>query len=175
MAAKKDLPVINLTRAEAEAIDADRIELELVPRLSLGHCKSYLVREIEAGNISVSADVIKAWTYGAIIVKGVDGEKVPGKKEALQTLTAAQFGKLSAKEVAGLVRDHTTEKRASCIVTALMTEAGLRPEPADLVYLSNGRMSIEGFELQRTTRVIDTSILIKGVKINGKTAEEEDE
>jgi len=170
--AKKDLAIINLTKAEAKAIDAKRIETELVPRLSLRHCKTYLVREVAAGAISVPETVVKAWTYGAVAIKGVDGGKVPGRKEAEETMTKAQYAKLDAAAKAALLKEHTTEKRAGYIVTALMTRVGLVPEAKDIVFLSNGRMAVDGIVLETARKATDFSALVYGVEINGVAVNE---
>lgn len=170
--AKKDLIKIELTQTQAEKYSAQKIKAELVPRLSNRRCKTFLLQKIEAGIVEVPAPAIGIFTYKAIAVKGVDVGDVAGKKEPIRSFEKAAYEKLDAKAVAALVQEHTTEKRAAYIVTALLSEGKLKPSPAELVFLSNSRIAVEGVVIESTRKGLDISALVAGVQIRQPEADE---
>lgn len=167
---KKDLATIELTKTQAAKYTVDQITSDLVPRLSNRRCKAFLVNQVEAGAIQVPAVAIGAWTYKAVAVKGVEvPDTVAGKKVAVLELTEAKYAELGAKGVARLIEEHTTEKRAAYVVQALLVKGKVTPSAHDLVYLSNGRVAVEGIAIESTRQGIDMGALIAGVTI-GKPA-----
>jgi len=167
---KKDLSTIKLTKDQAEKFSAKQISTDLVPRLSNRRCKAFLVGQVEAGAIQVPASLIGAWTYKAVAVTGVDAGKVAGKKDPVQKIGKAEYAKLGAAEVANLVREHTTEKRAAYIVQALLVNGKVVPSPRDLVYLSNGRVAVNGVTIESTRKGLDMNSLVAGVTIGKSEA-----
>jgi hypothetical protein len=165
--AKKDLATINLSQNEVKGFTSDRtkIEAELTPRLSNRHCKAFLVNSIKEGAIEIPVEGISSLTYKAVGIKGVKvAEGISGKQKPVVELTKEQFGKLSPKEVAELIENYTTEKRAAYVVQGLLLQ-GLPITAKDLVYLCNGRVAVEGVALESPRKGINISVLISGVKI----------
>lgn len=169
---KKDLTTIDLTQTQAEKYTAEQIQADLIPRLSNRRCKAYLVQKIETGIVKVPANSIGTFTYKAIAVEGTDVGDVPGKKDPIKTFKKAEYNKLEALGIAALVKDHTTEKRATYVVQALLESGKLSPTPADLVYLSNGRITVEGIVIESTRKGLDMGALIAGVEISQPDAED---
>jgi len=170
--AKKDLATINLTQDEAKKFSAKRIEEDLVPRLSNRRSKFFLVDQIESGAIQVPAALVGPWTYKTVAVKGVEVDKMPGRKEPVRTITKDAFAKMDAKAVAKLIEKHTTEKRAAYVVQALLTGGVVKPTARDLVYLSNGRIAVHGITIESTRKGIDLTSLVAGVTIGKPAAKE---
>jgi len=170
---KKDLSIIELTKAQAEKFSAEQIQSDLVPRLSNRRCHAFLVSKVETGAINIPAQAIMALTYKAVSVTGVD-VKCAGKKKPVVTMSKAEFGKQGPGGVAKLLREHTTEKRAMYAVTALLTEGKLSLSPRDMVYLSNGRVSVAGITIESARQGTDMGALIAGVTIAKPAVADED-
>lgn len=169
MGGKKDLATIKLSQDQAEKYSVAQIAEDLVPRLSNRRCMAFLVRQVADGDIKVPANLIGLWTYKAVEVTGVENGKVAGKKTPDKKITEAEYAKLSAKKVADLLKEHTTEKRAAYVVEALLKAGKIKPTAHDLVYLSNGRVAVAGIKIESTRTGIDMKSLVAGVVIGTKT------
>jgi len=166
---KREIQVVNLSKAEAEAISTEDLLKAMTPRISERRALKVLADVLKDGTVTVEEpETLADWTYKAVVVKGVDMSEVTGSKEPKVTLTKANFESLTGEQMAKYIEEHTTEKRASLIMLALIG-FGLPLTPVQIVDLSNRRITVEGVELPKTTtsRKRDSVVLVKGVNVNG--------
>jgi len=166
---KRNLPVVKMTREEAEAIDTAKLLEAMTPRISERRAKKVLVDVIGDETVTVTEpETLMDWTYKHVAVTGAKADEVQGSKTPKQTLSAKQFKELDGAGMAALVKEYTTEKRAGQIMLALI-EFGLKPSPEQIVELSNARIAVEGVENPRVAGPRrDSVVLVKGVSVNGK-------
>lgn len=169
VAAKKmaDLKPIKLTQEEFDALDADALRAKLCSepqsRISRERGKAYLVERITAGKInSITAAVIMDWTYRGVVIEGV---AVNGQGRAVEnapkTLTQKKFDELTPAGKAALIKEFTHKRRAADVIIPDLVTAGMPMSAEDVVYLTNGRVEIEGVEIAKTNKV--THAIVAGV------------
>jgi hypothetical protein len=164
---KKNLAVINYTVDSYKTVTPEVLAEVLSPRISLLNAKKVLADIIGNGTISITdPEVLADWTYKAVHVEGtVYGDDVSGKKIPEIVLTSAQFSEVTPEQVAGYIKEHTTEKRAGEIINALIAGGCYIPTATEIVRLSNGRILVEGVSIAKANK--DThKVLVRGIKVN---------
>ncbi len=145
-----DLTPIKLTQIEFDALDADGLRAKLCSepqlRISRERGKEFLVDRISSGRInSITPEMIANWTYKAVIVAGVviGGQgKLP--ENASKKLTQEEFDTLDAPGKAALINEFTHKRRAADVIIPDLVTAGMPMTAEDVVYLTCGRVEIEG-------------------------------
>jgi len=150
-----DLKLISLSMEELEKKTAQELaDLITVPdnRLSRERSKQELVSRIASGRIKVGEpSTLMDWTFKNVQIEGVDA-KVRGVKEAKVTLTQEQFNALSDAEKAAYVKQYTNKRRVAESILPELIRKGMPLSPEDVVYLTNGRIAIDGVVVQRQSR-----------------------
>lgn len=146
----QDLKPIKMTQEEFGKLDAAGLRAKLCTepqsRISRERGKAFLVERVEAGRInSITPEVMMNWTYKAVQIEGatVEGQGfTPGR--AKKKLTQTAFGKLDAAGKATLIKEFTHKKRAADVIIPDLVTAGMPLSAEDVVYLTCGRIEIEG-------------------------------
>lgn len=166
---KRNIPVVEYTEETFGALSAEELLTVMTPRISERRALKVLLEVISDGTVTIEEPPTLAdWTYKAIAVEGADLTEVSGAKTPKVSMTQKDFAALDGPGMAKLIEEHTTEKRASQIMLALM-EYGLVLTPEQVVALSNNRIKIEGVTLPSTSTKRDSVILVKGVQVNGNS------
>lgn len=166
---KRDIPVVEYTQEALAKLSQEELLVAMTPRISERRALKILCDVIEDGTVTIEEPATLAdWTYKHVTVSGVDLEEVTGSKKPKVTLKKADFDGLDSPGMAKLIGKHTTEKRASLIMLALM-EFGLQLTPIQVVSLSNNRIKVAGIALPRNVIKRDSVVLVRGVKVNGNS------
>lgn len=154
----QDLKPIKLTQDEFDALDAAGLRTKLCDepqlRISRERGKEFLVERVASGQInSLTPEAIMNWTYKAVRIKGVTLEG-QGFTEAQvkKTLTKAEFDKLTPKGKAELILEFTNKRRAADVIIPDLVTAGMPMTSEDVVFLTCGRIEIEGVTVAAKAR-----------------------
>jgi hypothetical protein len=154
----QDLKAIKLTEAEFDALDAAGLRAKLCDepqlRISRERGKEFLVSMIAAGKVnSITPEALMNWTYKAVTITGValKGQGFTAEK-AKKTLTKEAFAKLDAQGKADLIKEYTNKRRAADIIIPDLVTAGMPLTKEDVVYLTCGRIEIEGVTIAAKAR-----------------------
>jgi len=124
----------------------------VVPRLSRIRTKAELVSRIRAGKIKIGQpSTIMNWTFKNVVVKDVSISS-RGTKDAKVELSREQFDALTNEQKAELIEKHTRERRAAEEIFPALLRLGLKLSAYDTVYLTCGRISIEGIVIEGHSR-----------------------
>lgn len=152
-----DMKPVTLTREEFDSKSpAEIVDLMTKPesRISPERAKADLVKRVAEGRVnSLSAAIMMAYTYNSLRVEGVKPIVTGGYKEenAKVRMTQEDFDKLSSAEKADLIKNYSHKNRvASDILPALIVK-GMPLSPEDAVYLTHGRVMIEGVTVVNTS------------------------
>lgn len=153
-----DLKPIKLTQEEFNALDAAGLRAKLCDepqaRVSRERGKEFLVERIVAGRInSITPAMIMDWTYKAVAIEGmtIEGQGFTAER-AKKTLTKAAFGKLNAQGKADLINEYTHKRRAADVILPDLVSAGMPLSAEDVVYLTCGRIEVEGVTVAAKAR-----------------------
>jgi len=154
----QDLKPIKLTQAEFEALDVAGLRAKLCDepqlRISRERGKEFLVAMIAAGKVnSITPEALMNWTYKAVAIDGVtlEGQGFTPEK-AKKTLTKEAFGKLTPQGKADLIKEYTNKRRAADVIIPDLVTAGMPLSAEDVVYLTCGRIEIEGVTVAAKAR-----------------------
>ena len=150
-----DLKPISLSMEDFRSKSAQELtDLITVPdnRLSRERSKQELVSRIASGRIKVGEpSTLMDWTFKNVQVEGVDTD-VRGVKEAKVALTQEQFDALSDAEKATYIKQYTNKRRVAESILPELIRKGMPLSPEDVVYLTNGRIAIDGVVVERQSR-----------------------
>lgn len=166
----QDLKPIELSAAKFKGLDAKGLHAEMCTkpqnRISRERGKEFLVERIAAEKInSITPEAMMDWTYKAVTVDGVTIDSqgfTPAT--AKKTLTKAEFAKLDAKGKAALIKEFTHKRRASDVIIPDLILKGLPLEGEDVVYLTCGRILIDGVTITAKTKQVHA--ITEGVKFS---------
>lgn len=164
-----DLKPIKLTQDEFNALDAVGLRAKLCEepqaRVSRERGKEFLVERVAAGRInSITPEMMMDWTYKAVAIEGttVKGQGFTAS-QAKMTLTKAAYGKLDAQGKADLINEYTHKRRAADVILPDLVSAGMPLSAEDVVYLTCGRIEVEGVTVAPKTRKASHAVT-EGVK-----------
>jgi hypothetical protein len=161
---KKLMPSVNMTRDELAKLSPTELLSVIKDKISVERAKKFLVDRIKNERInSLSSEVLMSWTYKAVAVEGVTA-KIIGSTKPKVTLTAEQFNSLTSAAKANLIDQYTFKTRAVRIV-AWLIEKGMPITAEDVVYLTNGRIAVEGIVNPEPVRGA-SSVLVDGVQFS---------
>lgn len=165
-----DMKPIKLTREEFDAKSpAELVALLTKPenRLSCERSKADLVRRIKEGRVnSLSAGIMMAYTYNSVRVKDVEPLVKGGYKveSAKVTMTQAEFDKLTPTGKAKLIDNYSHKKRVASGIYPELVAQGMPMTAEDVVYVTNGRIAIEGVTVASTS--VKQPVPTDGVKFS---------
>jgi len=143
-----DLEPIALTQEEFKSKTSQELASLIDGRLSRERAKVELVGRIREGRIKIKeASTLMDWTYKGVSVDGVKA-KVRGIKKPEVTLTQEQFDALSDAEKAGYIEQYTHKRRVAESILPELIRRGMPLSAKDVVYLTNGRIAIEGVVIE---------------------------
>ena len=156
----QDLKPNKLSTEAFAALDAKGLYAEMCTkpqnRISRERGKELLVERIGNGKInSITPEAMMDWTYKAVTVKDVTIDSQGFTPEtAKKTLTKAEFKALDAKGKAALIKEFTHKRRAADIIIPDLILKGMPLKGEDVVYLTCGRVEIEGITLAAKARQV---------------------
>jgi len=154
-----DLKPIKLTQDEFGKLDAAALRAKLCsepqPRISRERGHSFLVERVENGKInSITAVVLMNWTYRGVVVEGIAIEGQGRSVEnAVTKLSQKEFDELTPAGKAALIKELTHKRRAADVIIPDLVSKGLPLTAEDVVYLTNGRIEIEGVTIAKSNKV----------------------
>ena len=162
-----DMTTVDLTQEAFDALDAVGIIEAILTdghnRLSRERAKAELVGRIREGKIkNVSASALMDWTYKAVKVAGVT-IKNPGFSDdnTKVNLTQEEFDALDNVAIAGHIDKFTQKRRIADDILLELIKAGMPLTAKDVVYLTNGRVAIEGVAVESASK--KSSANVEGV------------
>ncbi len=152
-----DVKPIELTQEEFDAkTPAEMLALVTTPLniLSPERSKELLVNRIKEGKLnSMTPEILMNWTYKIVQVNGVVTDS-PGKKaeNAAVVLTQDEFKALDAVGRAELILAHSHKRRVADKILPALIAKGMPLTASDYVYVTNGRIEVEGVTVAAATR-----------------------
>ena len=125
----------------------------VIPRLSRIRTKNELVSRIRDGKIRITKpNSISNWTYGNVTIEGMSinsNANISSRvtKNPKVVLSQEEFDALTDIEKSELIGKYTRERRAITIFETLL-RLGMQLTAYDVVYLTCGRLSIEGIVVE---------------------------
>jgi len=161
-----DMKVIKLTAEEFAAKSADELHgIMCTPdnRISRERGITFLVGRVRAEKLnSITPKAIMNWTYKSVQIEGVTVEGAGFSPEkAKKKLTQKEYNELDAAAKADLIEKYTHKRRAAEIILPALIKKGLPLSAEDVVYLTCGRVEIEGVTIASTQR--ETAVVTEGV------------
>jgi len=142
---------IDVSMKEFESMTHEQLTNLVIPRLSRIRTKAELVSRIRNGKIRISQpSTMMNWTFKNVVVNGV-AINSRGTKDAKVVLSKEEFDALTNDEKADLIEKHTRERRAAEEIYPALLKLGLKLSAYDVVYLTNGRIAIEGIVIEGHT------------------------
>ena len=139
---------VELSMEAFNSLAPEKLMEIVVPRLSRIRTKAELVSRIRAGKIKIGQpSTIMNWTFKNVVVKDVSINS-RGTKDAKVELSREQFDALTNDQKAELIEKHTRERRAAEEIFPALLRLGLKLSAYDVVYLTCGRISIEGIVIE---------------------------
>ena len=139
---------VDLSMEAFNSLAPEKLMEIVVPRLSRIRTKAELVSRIRAGKIKIGQpSTIMNWTFKNVVVKDVPINS-RGTKDAKVELSREQFDTLTNDQKAELIEKHTRERRAAEEIFPALLRLGLKLSAYDVVYLTCGRISIEGIVIE---------------------------
>jgi len=143
---------IELGMEAFESLTPEKLMEIVVPRLSRIRTKAELVSRIRSGKIKIGQpSTMMNWTFKNVVVKDVSISS-RGTKDAKVELSREQFDALTNEQKAELIEKHTRERRAAEEIFPALLRLGLKLSAYDTVYLTCGRISIEGIVIEGHSR-----------------------
>jgi hypothetical protein len=143
---------IDLSLEEFDALTPEQLTNLVIPRLSRIRTKAELVSRIKSGKIKIGQpSTLINWTFKNVQVTGVSINS-RGTKDAKVTLSQEEFNALTNDQKADLIEKHTRERRASEEIFPALLKLGLKLTAYDTVYLTCGRVAIEGIVVEGNTK-----------------------
>ena len=143
---------VELSMEAFNSLAPEKLMEIVVPRLSRIRTKAELVSRIRAGKIKIGQpSTIMNWTFKNVVVKDVSINS-RGTKDAKVELSREQFDALTNDQKAELIEKHTRERRAAEEIFPALLRLGLKLSAYDVVYLTCGRISIEGIVIEGHSR-----------------------
>ena len=153
---------VDLSMEAFNSLAPEKLMEIVVPRLSRIRTKAELVSRIRAGKIKIGQpSTIMNWTFKNVVVKDVSINS-RGTKDAKVELSREQFDALTNEQKADLVEKHTRERRAAEEIFPALLRLGLKLSAYDVVYLTCGRISIEGIVIEGHSK--KQAALVDGVE-----------
>lgn len=152
-----DMKPVKLTREEFDSKSpAEIVDLMTKPesRISPERAKADLVKRVAEGRVNgLSAAIVMAYTYNSLRVEGVEPIVTGGYKEenAKVRMTQEEFDKLSSAEKADLIKNYSHKNRVASDILPALIEKGMPTSAEDVVYLTHGRVMIEGVAVVNTS------------------------
>jgi len=152
-----DMKPVKLTRAEFDSKSpAEIVDLMTKPesRISPERAKADLVKRVAEGRInSLSAAIMMAYTYSSLRVEGVEPIVTGGYKEenAKVRMTQEEFDKLTPTGRANLIKSYSHKNRVAGDILPALIVKGMPMTAEDVVYLTHGRVMIEGVTVVNTS------------------------
>jgi hypothetical protein len=162
-----DIRPMDISMAEYEAMTHEQLINLVIPRLSRIRTKAELVSKIRSGKIKLgqsgqSATTLMSWTFKNIRVSGVS-INLRGVKEPKVTLTQEEFNALTNDQKADLIEKYTRERRVAEDIYPALLRLGMKLSAYDVVFLTNGRLSVEGIVIENRGHSGKQSTIVEGV------------
>ena len=139
---------VDLSMEAFNSLAPEKLMEIVVPRLSRIRTKAELVSRIRAGKIKIGQpSTLMNWTFKNVVVKDVSINS-RGTKDAKVELSREEFDALTNDRKADLIEKHTRERRAAEEIFPALLRLGLKLSAYDVVYLTCGRISIEGIVIE---------------------------
>lgn len=143
---------VDLTLEEFSNLKPEKLMEMVVPRLSRIRTKAELVSRIKSGRIKIGQpSTLMNWTFKNVMVKGVNISS-RGTKDTKVELSKEEFDTLTDDRKAELIEKYTRERRASEEIFPALLRMGLKLTAYDVVYLTCGRVAIEGIVIEGNTK-----------------------
>lgn len=160
-----DMKPVKLTKAAFGKLTPEELyDLMCSPsRISEERAKDLLVDRIKAEKLnSITPVIMMNWTYSSVRINGVE-PKGPGfsPERAKKKMTKKEFGELDAAGKAALIKEFTHKRRAAGVILPALIVKGLPLTAEDVVYLTCGRVEIEGVTVSATRR--ETPVIVEGI------------
>lgn len=152
----EDIKPVVLTAEEFEKKTPEEVaKMILTPQniLSRERAIKELVARVSEGRVKIDNPVaLMDWTYKHVMVDGVapetksNGTVIPlkGVDKATETLSKEKFAALDAEGKAALISKYTFKNRAANHILPELIKKGMPVSAEDIVYLTNGRISVKG-------------------------------
>lgn len=141
---------------------------DAINRISRERAKDMLTKRIAAGKVKLTAAALMDLTYKNIRVEGVAPDALKGVRgvapeNSKETLTQEQFSKLKPAKVAAYVETFTHKRRIANAIFPAYIKAGMPMSAEDVVYVTNGRVAIEGVVV-KTANGTKAEAIVEGVE-----------
>ena len=149
-----NMPKVRFTMDEFNKLDPKGIVDVLIDpknpainRIGRERAQKFLIDRISKENIKVTPAALMDLTYKNVRVNGIDSiteKKIRGVKEPKVTLTTEEFQQLTPEKIVEWVGKYTHKRRIADSIIPSYIAAGMPVTAEDVVYLTNGRVEIEG-------------------------------
>jgi len=156
-----DMKVIELTKEAFDALSPEDLVAKMIDpanpdinRISRERAKALLVKRIKEGKIKITdAKILMHLTFNSVRVNGVETNGFGfSEANAKVKLTKKAFGELTPVQIAAHVEKYTHKRRVADSIFPAYIKAGMPVTAEDVVYLTCGRVAIEGVTIQTASK-----------------------